>query len=171
MYMENFKTVDVPLQADKDILQVRQAEDVAKMRTSLLACSDPNNIVPAMKNITVLRVLHQVARIIRYLDMMDRIENKLYDSLDYFIENMSEADPLAWKRLLDIQERLQQNMINSHKLLQPYLNIDEFDFSDMLVSTASEPSDSVLSKDSRELIRANAQKLIDILDPGGDMRD
>ncbi len=151
-----------------DPLLSKQKEDVARMRASLLACStDISNTSVALRNITVLRVFHQVSRIIRYLEMMDKIEDKLYESIDAALDKMDGDSPTAWMTLLNIQSRLQENMINSHKLLQPYLNIQEFSMMDMTISSSQEeisPGNVILSKESRDRLRTSAQQVLEALD-------
>lgn len=163
--MADFKTVDGP-SAFTDPLVKKQNEDVAKMRASLLACSDnPETATYAIKNITMLRVYHQISRIIRYLDMMDKIEEKLYESIDYALESVALENPTTWMMLMNMQERLQRSMLESHKLLQPYLNVEEFGIADLIVSSES-PSDTpmLIDKDSRDRLRLSAQQILIALD-------
>lgn len=152
-----------------DALYSRQREDVAKMRASLLACSDdPVTSTRALQNITVLRVYHQVARIIRYLEMMDKIEDKLYQSLDSRLESMDVDSPTAWMTLITIQEKLQRNLLESHKLLQPYLNVEEFQIQSLMptasTSSVENGSASVLPKASRDKLRQSAQQVLAALE-------
>lgn len=166
--MGNLETVESSVKITDPLISL-QNEDVAKMRASLLAFSaQPTTAVQAIQEITVLRVYHQIARIIKYLDMMDKIEAKLYDALEIQLDKMSEADPSTWMMLLNIQERLQKNMIESHKLLQPYLNVDEMNIMDSVVtSTATELEDNtvgLLSRSSRDKVRASAQKVLEVLE-------
>lgn len=161
--MADFKTVEGQ-SAFSDPLLKKQNEDVAKMRASLLACSDnPETATYAIKNITMLRVYHQIGRIIRYLEMMDRIEEKLYQSIDYAIESAPVENPTTWMMLMNIQERLQRAMLDSHKLLQPYLNVEEFGIADLVVSAqpvGTSSAESLLSKDSRDKLRLSAQQVL-----------
>ncbi len=150
-----------------DPLYSKQREDVAKMRASLLACSntdDPATSTRALKNITVLRIYHQVSRIIRYLEMMDKIEDKLYQSLDYRLDHMDVENPTAWMTLITVQEKLQKNLIESHKLLQPYLNVEEFSMQSLMPATSNSSIESgeaaILSKSSRDKIRQSAQQVL-----------
>lgn len=152
-----------------DALYSRQREDVAKMRASLLACSDdPVTSTRALQNITVLRVYHQVARIIRYLEMMDKIEDKLYQSLDSRLESMDVDSPTAWMTLITIQEKLQRNLLESHKLLQPYLNVEEFQIQSLMptasTSSVENGAASVLPKASRDKLRQSAQQVLAALE-------
>lgn len=167
--MKDVKTVDSPLIHPSDPLIAKQKEDVASMRASLLCCStDPTTAVQAMNNITVLRVYHQIARIIRYLEMMDKIEDKLYECIDYRLDNLTVTSPSAWDTLLTIQERLQASMIASHKLLQPYLNVKEFSLSSLVPTVSSaEPysTASMIPKESRDKVRSKAQEVLTMLAP------
>jgi hypothetical protein len=65
----------------------RQKEDVAKMRASLLSCNDESGIPVsrALQDITIMRIYHQLTRIIRFTEMMDKIEDRLYEAIDYQI--------------------------------------------------------------------------------------
>lgn len=165
--MSDVKTFDSSLRS-MDPLISKQKEDVAKMRTSLLACSDDlANTAVALRNITVLRVFHQISRIIRYLEMMDKIEEKLYASIESHLERMDEDNPSTWMQLLRVQEQLQTTMINSHKLLQPYLNIQEFGIMDLTVDSSSgdsRPDNMILSRESRDRLRTSAQAVLAELD-------
>ena len=154
-----------------DPLLSKQKEDVARMRASLLTCStDISNTSTALRNITVLRVFHQVSRIIRYLEMMDKIEDKLYASIDAALDRMDEDSPTTWMALLNIQSRLQANMLESHKLLQPYLNIKEFSVMDMTINSSQDEISTgniLLSKESRDRLRTSAQQVLEALDIEG----
>lgn len=171
--MTDIKTVDGVLSAS-DPLTAKQREDVAKMRASLLLCngSDSSTAQMAMKNITVLRVYHQIARIIKYLDMMDKIEAKLYDAIDYRLDNIDVFDDEALGTLLSIQRRLQESMIESHKLLQPYLNIEEFKIVDTINTENAQPSGaSILNRSSRDKLRSSAQQVLHVLSKPEEMSE
>lgn len=151
-----------------DALYSRQREDVAKMRASLLVCSDdPVSSTKALQNITVLRVYHQVARIIKYLEMMDKIEAKLYEAIDYRLDTLDPTNATAWMTLLNIQEKLQKNMLESHKLLQPYLNVEEFSLQTLMpvasTSAVESGAAAVLPKASRDKLRQTAQQVLSAL--------
>ena len=148
-----------------DILYSKQREDVAKMRASLLVCSDDTvSSTKALQNITVLRVYHQVARIIRYLEMMDKIEDKLYESIDHRLDRIDTENPTSWMTLITIQEKLLKNMTESHKLLQPYLNVEEFSLQSLMPVSSSSSIESgaasVLPKSSRDKLRQSAQQVL-----------
>lgn len=97
--------------------------------------------------------------------MMDKIEDKLYRSIDNAMDRMDEDSPVTWMTLMNIQERLQKNIIDSHKLLQPYLNIEEFGMNDLTVSsTTSDNRDMIISRESRDRLRISAQQVLEALD-------
>lgn len=170
--MRDLETVENSNVIVPDPLIAKQREDVAKMRASLLCCSeDPHTATQAMKNITVLRVYHQISRIIRYLEMMDKIEAKLYESIDAALDRMDVNSGVTWMTLLNIQERLQENLISSHKLLQPYLNVQEFSIEDLAPTVTTSPTgdgSSILSRESRDRLRSSAQQVLEILGPIGE---
>lgn len=152
----------------KDPLLSKQHEDVQKMRTSLLACSDGSILSArqAISNVTVLRVYHQISRIVKYLDLMDRLEEKLYDCIDTAIDRADPSNPTSWMMLLNIQERLQKNLIDSHKLLEPYLSVDLQDLYQVIEqpaidSTANETL--ALDRPTRDKLRNSAQQVIEEL--------
>ena len=168
--MSDFKTVDVrTVSASPDALINKKQEDVAKMQASLLACSDkPEDIARTVKQITVLRVIHQIARIISYLDMMDKIEEKLYDAIDNALDNIDTQDVTSWGVLLNLQGRLQDHMIESHKLLEPYLNEKALNMLDISEYTDISEDNviSSISQESRDRLRENAQQVLDMLESG-----
>ena len=155
-----------------DPLRSKQKEDVAAMRASLLSCtgSDPISTKQALQNITVMRVYHQLSRIVRYTEMMDKIESKLYESIDNHLENMNTSSPSTWLTLLGIQEKLQKSMIESHKLLQPYLDSDLFS-SIVDVPSSTSPTDSfaamIVNQESRDKLRNSAQLVLAALEQEG----
>ena len=124
--LEDSKTVTSATTTDLD-LYAEQTRDVEAMRASLLKFrkDDPNAARKAMQNITILRVYHQLERIVRYTSMIDKIEDRIYQSIDAKLDNSDPDDDSLWQTLIPIQERLQKMMIESHKLLEPYLNIEQ----------------------------------------------
>lgn len=157
---KTFRSDDTQL---TDPLYSRQKEDVAKMRASLLSFDgkDPMSAKLALQNITVMRVYHQLSRIIRYTEMMDKIEDKLYESIDRSLETMDSANPSTWLALLGVQEKLQKAMIESHKLLEPYLKMDLFSNIEIL---EPEPQESfaamIINQESRDKLRNSAQAVL-----------
>lgn len=169
--MSDFKTVGLDTSeltpVDRvDSLYEKQREDVAAMRASLLSCSrtDPLSVQSALKNITVMRVFHQITRIIRYTEMMDKIEDKLYTAIDKSLENMNENSPSTWVQLLGIQEKLQKSMIESNKLLQPYLDPSLYETVITIETQNASEEDNLqkllIDQESREKIRTSAQSVL-----------
>lgn len=149
-----------------DSLYEKQQKDVASMRASLLSCStdNPFSVQSALKNITVLRVYHQISRIIRYTEMMDKIEDKLYTAIEKTLDNMNENSPSTWIQLLSIQEKLQKSMIESNKLLQPYLDPSLYEtvitIETQNVSEEDNLQKLLIDQESREKIRTSAQSVL-----------
>ena len=149
-----------------DPLYMKQQQDVAAMRASLLAFNsgDPTSAKLAVQKITAMRFYHQLSRIIRYTDMMDKIEAKLYESIDRSIERMNSDSPATWMQLLTIQERLQKSMIESQKLLQPYLDLESLSFVDVPESIQEVSFGAMLmEQESRDRLRTSAQAVLSAL--------
>lgn len=165
--MDNFKTVDDYSISKIDELYKKQKEDVSRMRASLLSCSvdNPSSMVTSIQNITVMRIYHQLNRIIRYTELMDKLENKLYESIDYTVDNLDSGDASTWMTLLEIQDRLQKSMIESHKLLQPYMDVKTFNM-DTIPSSDDNSQMKLINAQDRENIRNNASKVIRALNAG-----
>lgn len=159
--MNEAKTVSSSLD-----LFVRQCNDVNDMRNTLLSFNrtDPGAARKALQNVTVLRVYHQIARIVRYTEVMDKIEDKMYQSIDSQLDCLDADDPESWRLLINLQERLQENMIQSHRLLEPYLNFESLSFTEVASeSEAVDSSATILDKDSREKLRNSAQEVLKAL--------
>lgn len=158
--MEHVETVSTGL---VDIY-AKQCEDVSKMRTSLLMFNenDPISTKRAMQNITVLRVYHQMARIIRFTEMLDKIEDKMYSAIDNTLDDMDEYDEGTWIKLVSLQERLQRSMIESHKLLEPYLDLTQLSVieSNPVQDSPNAFAGMLLNQESREKLRSSAQQVI-----------
>lgn len=146
-----------------DPLTKQQRSHTDEMRSALLSCNlgDITSTTSALKYITLRRILHQVERIIKYTELMDRLEDKLYDSIDQNLAEIDECDPSTMMLLLKVQSQLQTSMIESQKLLQPYLDMD--------ISVYAPPQDvtpedsfmaNILPKESRNTIRSGAQALL-----------
>lgn len=103
-------------------------EDIAKMRTSLLSCYTNAKLASnAIRNITVLQVYHQLNRIIRYTEICDKLESKLYEKIDVYLDsNGGNNDIFTMNTLLNMQERLQKLIIDSNKILSPYLDMTQY---------------------------------------------
>jgi len=161
MSMEEAKTVS----SDVDLF-VNQCSDTDDMRSTLLSFnrSDPNAARKALQNITILRVYHQVSRIVRYTSIMDKLEDKMYQSIGSQIDNSDPDDPDTWRTLLTLQTRLQENMIQSHKLLEPYLNFESLNFTEIAPEPNIVEADAmILDRDSREKLRNSAQQVLQAL--------
>ena len=158
--MDDIKTVDDGQLLDP-LLQ-KQKSDVAHMRTALLSCTaNPESAAVALQNITVLRIYHQMARIIRYLDLMDKLEAKLYSSIEARMDRMRDEDMTTFMTLLNIQTQLQKNMIESQKLLEPYMEVAETVQAMQIKDAGSDnPMTAVLDKDSRDTVRLAAQNIL-----------
>jgi hypothetical protein len=151
-----------------DALYSVQKEGVSKMRTSLLSCiHDDTGLLTskAINSITVMRVYHQLSRIIRYLEIMDKLEDKLYESLEYKLDTCDVTDRDTLNTLLSIQAQLQKSMIESHKLLQPYMDLQDISVVDLMSSTTSVQNNDdnpikIMSPESRDRIRTSAKNLI-----------
>lgn len=166
----DIKTVDGSSFIEKvDPLYQRQREGVAKMRTSLLAYTDDGGASTrqAIQSITAMRVYHQLVRIVKYLELMDKLEDKMYAAIDYSVEHASASDPATWIQLVTLQERLQKSMIESHKLLQPYLDVQEFNVVDLVPTDHESTTSVIMSSESRDKLRTNAQAVLAQLQSSG----
>lgn len=164
--MRDVKTVDRLPATTIDPLRAKQREDVAKMRTSLLCCSDDAYSKQVVfRNISVMSAYHQYMRIIQYLDKMDRIEERMYEAIDFRVENIDITNTSAWSILLGLQERLQKLMIDSYKLIEPYINIPNLFIEEVPSIQNNSDGTSILSKTSRDKLRTSAQQVLDIIGP------
>lgn len=152
----------------------KQREDVAKMRTSLLSCNEDSGMTVsrALQDITILQVYHQLTRIVRYTEMMDKLEDRLYAAIDYQLEEGDITDNQTLITLLGIQEKLQKAMLNSQKLLEPYLDPQLFNIVDLAPSSVENTDNPITKKlitsESRDKIRYSAQSVIEMLAAGGE---
>lgn len=164
------ETVDSTTQViSSDPIYKKEQDLVSQMRTHLLMSNDgdPKSVKSAIQNVLVLRLYHNVTRITRFLDEMDKIEDKLYASIDASMANMEDTNPATWMSLLQIQERLQKTMVESQKLLEPYFN-SKIDLGILDIPKDEVEEDSftskILDQNSREKIRTSAQQLLKALD-------
>lgn len=159
--MDDAKTVGGP---DDLALFSEQARDVQNMRAALLSFDkgDPQAAAKAIKNVTLLRVYHQVESIVRYTEMIDKLQDRIYQSIDAKLLNADPDDETLCYSLIPLVERLQKNMIDSHKLLEPYLNFEQL--SSFEIPQSSDPADSfasmILDQESREKVRTSAQQVL-----------
>lgn len=161
-----------------DPLYEKQKENVTKMRSALLSCSSDNlssaSAKQALKNITAMRIYHQIARIIKYLDLMDKVEDKLYKSIESTLDRLDENSMGTWHMLIGIQSQLQKTMIESHKLLQPYLELQDIQVIDLIPSAESSTeisSANVIPAESRQKIRDAAGCVLQSLEALDDSKD
>jgi hypothetical protein len=148
--------------SSSDPLLQEQLSLVAQMRSALISCnkSDAASAKRAMQNITVLRVYHQVGRIVKSTEVMDYLEDKLYDSIIANIGEMDSYDPATMLALLKVQSQLQETMIQSQQLLKPYF---ELDMESLLPTPEVEETSfgvALISQESRNNIRTGAQALL-----------
>lgn len=146
-----------------DPLLKEQKAQAEQMRSALLTCkkNDITSAKIALQNIAVLQVYHQVAKMIRYTEMMDRIEDKLYDSIDMNLADMDECDPQTMLLLLKVQSQLQESMVLSQKLLEPYMNINLEDIAPPTdINETNSFGAAIIPKESRNAIRNGAQALL-----------
>lgn len=147
-----------------DPLYIKQKEDVANMRASLLAVNSgqPHSARLAVQKITAMRFYHQLTRIIKYTEMMDKIEAKMYEAIDNTLDNMNTSSPATWMTLIGLQERLQKCMIESQKLLEPYLDLESLSFVEPPESETEQQSFGalIMEQDSRDKLRASAQAVL-----------
>ena len=152
-------------------ITARQKEDVAKMRASLLSCTEDSGMSAskAIHNISVMRVYHQLSRIIKYTELMDKLEDKLYRAIDKHIDE-SPDDFGTIVSLMTIQEKLQKAMIESHKLLQPYLEVQNFSVVDLVdtnTTTIESPiTAKLMASESRDKVRSAAQSALELINGG-----
>ena len=152
--------------ADDDLVNPilrEQVEQAAQMRDALLVCRQSNlrTAKGALQNIAVLQVYHQVARIIRYTEVMDRLEDKLYSSIDANLSQMDDFDPATMMMLVKVQGDLMKSMVLSQELLKPYMDIDLEALAPMKdVTEDSSFGAALIPKESRNAIRSGAQALL-----------
>ena len=146
-----------------DPLIFEQKEQANLMRKSLLTCRTGtiSNAKIALQNIAVLQIYHEVARIIRFIEVMDRLEDKIYDSIDMNIGGMESADPATMLMLVKVQGDLYKTMAMSQELLKPYMNIDLEAIAPMKDVNEDIPFGvAIIPKESRTAIRNGAQALL-----------
>ena len=167
--MKNPETVEISdittLDTDTkpaDSLAVQQQSDVSAMRSALLNCDrgDAASVSFALQTIFSMRVFHHLSRLIKYTEHMDKIEQKMYESMDRFLDNLEETDTSAWLALITAQEQLQRIMMNSQKLLEPYSNVSLY-----VPEQPVEDSfgNGILDQTERKKLRESAQLILDTL--------
>ena len=145
-----------------DTLTAQQQSDVSAMRSALLNCDrgDATSVSFALQTIFSMRVFHQLSRLIKYTEHMDKIEQKMYESMDRFMDNLDETDTSGWLVLMNAQEQLQRIMMNSQKLLEPYSNVSLY-----IPEQPVEDSfgSGLLDQKERKKLRESAQLILDTL--------
>lgn len=153
--------------ADSLSLTIAQHNDVQEMRNQLLSFDkkDSQAARKAVQNITILRFYHQLERIVRYTELIDRIEDRMYQSIELKLQNSDPDDEELWFTLIPMQERLQRMMIESHKLLEPYLSPELL--APLEVPKEEDPAKSftsmILDQESREKVRTGVQQLMEVI--------
>ncbi len=140
-----------------------QTAQAAQMRDALLTCRTSNIATAkgALQTIAILQIYHQVARIIRYIEVMDRLEDKLYASIDANLSQMDEFDPATMLMLTKVQCDLQKSMVLSQEMLKPYMDIDLAAIAPMQEAGGEDSyGAAILPKESRSAIRTGAQALL-----------
>lgn len=145
-----------------DPLLKEQKNQVDQMRSTLLSFNktDANSASRAIKSITVLRIYHQIARIIKFTEVMDLLEDKLYDSIIANVGQMESEDPATMMMLLKVQSQLQETMIQSQLLLKPYLDMDIEAIAPPQEMEETSFGVAIISQESRNNIRTGAQALL-----------
>ena len=94
--------------------------------------------------------------------MMDKIEAKMYEAIDNTLDNMNTSSPATWMTLIGLQERLQKCMIESQKLLEPYLDLESLSFVEPPESETEQQSFGalIMEQESRDKLRASAQAVL-----------
>ena len=145
-----------------EALTAQQQSDVSAMRSALLNCDRGNaaSVSFALQTIFSMRVFHQLSKLIRYTEQMDKIEKKMYESMDRFMDNLDETDTSAWLVLINAQDQLQKIMMNSQKLLEPYSNVSLY-----VPEQPVEDSfgNGLLDQNERKKLRDSAQLILDTL--------
>lgn len=152
---------------DSLALFASQCDDVQQMRNAMLGFNktDVNAARKAIQNVTLLRVYHQLKRIIRFTEMLDKLEDRIYQSIDSKLDKSDPDDDSMFLTLIPIQERLMHSMIESHKLLEPYLKLEQL--APLEVPQSEDPTQSfttmIMEQESRERIRTGVQSLLNVI--------
>lgn len=149
-----------------DPLYRQQKESVSRMREALLSCNtgDTISLEAAMQSMVAMRVYHQLISVVRYLELMNKLEDRLYASIEYTIDDIDDQDPNTWALLLAIQEKLQKSLEQSHKLLKPYMDISasvsEFTAIDVTPAEVGTKGVLVLAPEKRDRLRQSASAVL-----------
>lgn len=164
--MTDSKTFGIS-QNSSDSLNALKRESIERMKLAMLSADldNPMSASTAIKQVTILRVYHQVSRIIQYLDLMDKLEDKLYRSVEQELTELDLSDASNFQnltKLLAIQEKLQKSVIESHKLLQPYLEVEQYPAFDVIEAKAQDLSEDekLIPSEDRNRLRDNASEIL-----------
>ena len=82
--ISNITTLEDNNTKPADTLTVQQQSDISAMRSALLDCDrgDATSVSFALQTIFSMRVFHQLSKLIRYTEHMDKIEQKMYESMN-----------------------------------------------------------------------------------------
>lgn len=145
-----------------DTLDVQQQSDISAMHSALLNCDRGNaaSVSFALQTIFSMRVFHQISKLIKYTEYMDKVEQKMYESMDRYMDSLDATDTNGWLVLMNAQEQLQRIMLNSQKLLEPYSNVSLY-----IPEQPVEDSfgNGLLDQNERKKLRESAQLILDTL--------
>ena len=161
--MVDVKTVDDAGGTPKDPLSAVKRESVDRIKAALLSScmDDPQSATAAIQQVTILRAYHQIIRIVQYIDLMDELEDKLYQSIRLDLKSADVFDPTTIARLVAIQERMQKMMVESNKLLAPYLDMTSYPaFSELPELNADSQEKLGLTSSQRDGIRESAGAIL-----------
>ena len=164
--MDDFEEVYPTYTVDSDPspLQKSMHESTERMQTALLSASmdSPNEVVTAMRQVSLLRAHHQVMRIVQFLQLMDKLEAKMYEAIELDMATMDLTDSQSWKTLLTLQTKLQENIVNSNKLLMPFLEMGKYPIFNEMATAADSEVDIVidLPPAKRNQLRENAESIL-----------
>lgn len=170
--ISNIKTLENNDTKSADALTAQQQSDVSAMRSALLNCDrgDATSVSFALQIIFSMRVFHQLAKLIKYTEYMDKVEQKMYESMDRFMDNMEKTDDAGtgWLVLINAQDQLQKIMMNSQKLLEPYNNVSLY-----VPEQPVEDSfgNGLLDQHERKKLRESAQFILDTLKESEETND
>jgi len=162
--VEDAKTVsNQPVVLDDSPIVKQQKLQVNKMRDAILSVSEESGMTlrHVINGITAMRIYHYVTRIIEYTAIMDELDSKINESMRVQIRTSDVTDPGALLLLLTYQERLQKSMIESQKLLEPYLKSDFLDVLEMAPpATVDNTFGAIMGRVDRENLRTVAQSVL-----------
>ena len=88
----------------------------------------------------------------------------MYQSIDSLLNTSDPSDPTLYLQLIPIVERLQKSMVESHKLLEPYLSSEALTALEVpQEDTSTSFTSMLLEQESREKVRTGVQQLMNII--------